>query len=70
MQSKKSDYKDLLSKETVDLDAQNWLLDQLNMPLDEDEQSLCEGLLTVEECRKALSGMDPRQFPGIPYSLQ
>ena len=35
-------YKELFSEEEVDLDAQNWLLDQLNMSLDEEEQTSCK----------------------------
>ena len=44
-------YQDLFSEEEVDLEAHDWLLDQLSMSLDEQEQASCEGLLTVEECR-------------------
>ena len=58
-------YWDLLSEEEVDMEAQNWLLDQLSMSLDDQEQSSCEGLLTVEECREALSGMNTGKSPGI-----
>ena len=57
-------YQDLFSEE-VDLEAQDWLLDQLSMSLDEQEQASCEGLLTIEECREALNGMDTGKFPGI-----
>ena len=32
-------YQDLFSEEEVDLEAQNWLLDQLSMSLDEQEQT-------------------------------
>ena len=45
-------YQDLFSEEEVDLKAQDWLLDQLSMSLDEQEQASSEGLLTVEECRE------------------
>ena len=58
-------YQDLFSEEEVDLEAQNWLLDQLSMSLDEQEQASCEGFLTVEECREALNGMDTGKSPGI-----
>ena len=58
-------YQDLFSEEEVDLEAQDWLLDQLSMSLDEQEQAPCEGLLTVEECREALNGMDTGKSPGI-----
>ena len=51
-------YQDLFSEEEVDLEAQDWLLDQLSMSLDEQEQVSCEGFLTVEECREALNGMN------------
>ena len=55
-------YKDLLSEEEVDLEAQDWLLSQLSMSLDEQEQASCEGLLTVEECRRALDGMETGKY--------
>ena len=55
----------ILFSEEVDLEAQDWLLDQLSMSLNEQEQASCEGLLTVEECRKALNGMDTGKPPGI-----
>ena len=58
-------YKNLFSEEEVDLEAQDWLLGQLSMSLDEQEQALCEGLLTVEECREALNGMDTGKSPGV-----
>ena len=58
-------YQDLFSEEDVDPEAQDWLLDQLSMSLDEQEQASCEGLLTVEECHEALNGMDTRKSPGI-----
>ena len=58
-------YQGLFSEEEVDLEAQDWLLDQLSMSLDEQEQASCEGLLTVEECREALNGMDTGKSPGI-----
>ena len=58
-------YQDLFSDEEVDLEAQDWLLDQLNMSLDEHEQASCEALLTVEECREALNEMDTGKSPAI-----
>ena len=58
-------YQDLFSVEEVDLEAQNWLLDQLSMCLDEQEQDSCEGLLTVDECWEALNGMDTGKSPDI-----
>ena len=58
-------YKDLFSEEEVDLEAQDWLLDQLSMSVDEEEQALWEGLLTIEECRETLNGMDTGKSPGI-----
>ena len=62
-------YQDLFSEEEVDLEAQDWLLDQLSMSLKEQEQASYEGLLTVEECREALNGMDTgksRGTDGLP----
>ena len=58
-------YQDLFSEEEVDLEAKDWFLDQLSMSLDEQEQASCEGLLTVEECREALNGMDTGKSLGI-----
>ena len=58
-------YQDLFSEEEVDLEAQDWLLDQLSMSLDEQEQVSCEGLLTVKECYEVLTGMDTGKSPGI-----
>ena len=58
-------YQDLFTEEEVDMEAQNWLLDQLSMSLDDQEQTSCEGLLTVEECLEALNGMNTGKSPGI-----
>ena len=58
-------YQDLFTEEEVDMEAQNWLLDQLSMSLNDQEQTSCEGLLTVEECREALNGMNTGKSPGI-----
>ena len=58
-------YQDLFSEEEVDPEAQDWLLDQLSMSLDEQEQASCEDLLTVEKCREVLNGMDTGKSPGI-----
>ena len=58
-------YQDLFTEEEVDMEAQNWLLDQLSMSLNGQEQTSCEGLLTVEECREALNGMNTGKSPGI-----
>ena len=58
-------YQDLFTEEEVDMEAQNWLLDQLNMSLSDQEQTSCEGLLTVEECCEVLNGMNTGKSPGI-----
>ena len=58
-------YQDLFTEEEVDMEAQNWLLNQLSMSLDSQEQTSCEGLLTVEECREALNGMNTGKSPSI-----
>ena len=55
----------LSNSEDVDLEAQDWLLSQLSMSLDEQEQASCEGLLTVKECREASNGMDTGKSPGV-----
>ena len=58
-------YQDLFTEEEVDMEAQNWLLDQLSMSLNGEEQTSCERLLTVEEYREALNGMNTGKSPGI-----
>ena len=58
-------YQGLFSEDEVGLEAQDWLLDQLSMSLDEQDQASFEGLLTVEECCEALNGMDIGKSPGI-----
>ena len=58
-------YQDIFFEEEVDLETQGWLLDQLSKSLNEKEQASSEGLLTVEECREALNGMDTGKSPGI-----
>ena len=58
-------YQDLFTEEEVDMEAQNWLPDQLSMSLNDQEQTSCEGLLTVEECHEALNGMNTGKSPGI-----
>ena len=58
-------YHDLFTEEEVDMEAQNWLLDQLRMSLNDQEQTSCEGLLTVEEYCEALNGMNTGKSPGI-----
>ena len=58
-------YQDLFTEEEVDMEAQNWLLDQLSMSLNDQEQTSCEGLLTVKECCEALNGMKTGKSPSI-----
>ena len=58
-------YQGLFSEKEVDMEAQDWLLDQLSMSLNEQEQTSFEGLLTVEECCEALNGMSTGKSPGI-----
>ena len=58
-------YQGLFSEEEVDMEAQDSVLDQPSMSLNEQEQTSCEGLLTVEECREVLNGMSTGKSPGI-----
>ena len=58
-------YQDLFTEEEVDMEAQNWLPDQLSMSLNDQEQTSCEGLLSVEECREVLNAMNTGKSPGI-----
>ena len=36
-------YQDLFTEEEVDMEAQDWLLDQLSMSLNDQEQTSCRG---------------------------
>ena len=58
-------YQDFFTEEEVDMEAQNWLLEQLSMSLNDQEQTSCEGLLSVEECREVLNAMNTGKSPGI-----
>ena len=64
IRKKMSNFYQEFSEEEVDIEAQDWLLDQLSMSLNEQELTSCEGLLTVEECREALNGMNAGKSPG------
>ena len=47
-------YKDIFSEKVVDLEVQDWLLDQLSMSLDEQEQASCEGCSLLRSVSRRL----------------
>ena len=58
-------YKNLYTEEPTDRSSQDWLLERLDSTLTSEDQALCEGELTVEECHAALSHMESGKSPGI-----
>ena len=62
-------YKNLYTKEPIDRESQDWLLEQLDSTLSSEDQALCEGELTAFECHAALSQMESSKSPrmdGLP----
>ena len=64
-QSFASFYSSLFSAESIDVAAQESLLNNVESSLPSDQSESCEGLLTVEECLEALTGMARRKAPGL-----
>ena len=54
----------LYTAEPVDLNCQDWLLNQLDIVLTSEDQEKCEGALTLSECYEALSQMQTNKSPG------
>ena len=48
----------------IDLDQQEWLIQQLDNTLNEQEKLLCEGPITTEELRTALQEAKRNKAPG------
>ena len=57
-------YSNLFTASPVDSFAQQSLLSNLSSALSRDQADLCEGYLSVEECREALMGMARNKGPG------
>ena len=57
-------YKNLLSEEEVDSSLMNMFLSRLPK-VDDECASLCDGLITVDECLEALRTMAPARSPGL-----
>ena len=57
-------YSSLFAASPTDASAQDFLLDNIESSLPAGQPELCKGLLTVEECFEALSGMAKRKAPG------
>ena len=62
--SDKNILRDVYNAEPVDLESQDWLLEQLDHFLTVDDQKLCEGELSLAECFKAASQMSSNKSPG------
>ena len=57
-------YQTLYTAEQVNLESQDWLLDQLDTALTADDQQRCEGELTLNECFEAVSQLSSNKSPG------
>ena len=57
-------YSSLFTASPTDASAEDSLLNNIESSLPAGQAELCEGLLTVEECFEALSGMAKRKAPG------
>ena len=57
-------YSNLYTAEPVDLECQDWLLNQLDKSLTSEDQAKCEGTLTLSECLEALNQMSTNKAPG------
>ena len=64
-QSFASFYSSLFSAESIDVAAQESLLNNVESSLPSDQSESCEGLLMVEECFEALTSMARRKTPGL-----
>lgn len=60
----RSFYSDLFSASPCDVEARDLLLSRVASSLSVDQSACCEGLLSVEECYAALSGMAHGKSPG------
>ena len=58
-------YWSLFLAESIDVVAQESLLNNVESSLPSDQSESCEGLLTVEECFEALTGMARWKAPGL-----
>lgn len=60
----RSFYQSLYGYEPADEDCQQWLLEQLDTQLDDNNRSMCEGPITREETNTALAHMHANKLPG------
>lgn len=58
-------YVRLFTAQPLELQQQDFFLGQLSQRLSDAERSLCEGEVTLEECKAALDGMASGKSPGI-----
>ena len=57
-------YKVLLSKDSLDMQIQTKIIDDLHLSLSDSEHEQCEGLFTKEELCAALKGLQTSKSPG------
>ena len=58
-------YQNLFSRGSLDIQKQDHIITQLEWSLTDEDIISCEGLLTGEECLKALKGLAHGKTPGI-----
>ena len=57
-------YKSLFSKDSLDMQIQTEIIDDLDLCLDDNERQECEGLFTKDELLLALNGLQTGKSPG------
>ena len=57
-------YGSLFTAQSLDLSHQDFFLDQISQKLTEAQRDLCEGELTLDECKHALDGLASGKSPG------
>ena len=57
-------YNKLFTAEDCDMVIQDEMFSNLSYSLNETEQNLCDGPLTLEECHASLSGLQDDKTPG------
>ena len=55
----------LFSADRLDVDQQDFFLSHITQRLSPAERDLCDGPLTLEECKAALDGMQKGKTPGL-----
>ena len=64
LEAQKDFYQNLYDKNTLSETTYNFFPDDYSNKLEEESKLICEGLLTAEECKKALKEMQNNKSPG------